>query len=239
MVTNLGGFLLLGSIAFAFFVTVDGERWRGWTVWEILSRIPISNWERYCRNVVERPLITKAIISGFVYSIGDLIAQKVEGYSVRELDFKRMLRSGVIGLAFQAPLYHYYYEITEFLLPTDGGARNLVGKIVLDQTVTIATWNALYFLIMGAMTSKPVDESVDLIKKSAWPLMLNGWKLWPAAHIITYAIIPKQHRLLYVDIIEIVWVVILSFTGSQMSKDEEHDVVDNDTKSIIFYELPF
>lgn len=221
LVTNIGALLVAGSLAFAFFVTVDEERWRGWTVWEVLTRIPLSNWERYSRNVIERPLITKSIISGFVYSIGDLLAQQCESVSLPDLDVKRILRSGIVGLAFQAPIYHYYYEITESILPTDGGFVNAVAKIVLDQTITIATWNALYYLILGAMTKKPFDESIDLIKKSAWPLMVNGWKLWPAAHILTYTVIPTEHRLLYVDVIEIIWVVILSFTASQMSSDEE------------------
>ena len=221
LVTNLSALLLFGALAFAFFVTVDEERWRGWTAWEIFARIPLSNWERYCRNVVERPLLTKSIISGFVYSFGDLIAQKLEGASISELDVRRTARSGVLGLAFQAPIYHYYYELTEHVLPTENGLSSALAKVVLDQTAATAAWNALYYLIIGVMTSRPLDESTALIKKTAWPLLVNGWKLWPAAHIVTYTVIPIQHRLLWVDFVEIIWVVILSFTGSQMSKDDE------------------
>lgn len=223
MVTNVGALLVFGGIVFTFFVTADGDRWRGWTIWEILLRLPVANWERYAQSVVVRPLITKSVISGFVYALGDLIAQKVEGSSISELDMRRVARSGVLGLAFQAPIYHYYYELTEMALPTEGGVGNAIAKVCLDQTVAIALWNALYFLIIGAMTSKPLDETTELIKKSAWPLLVNGWKLWPAAHVVTYTVIPVEHRLLWVDFVEIIWVVILSFTGSQLSKDAEEE----------------
>ena len=181
----------------------------------------MANWERYAAAVVERPLVTKSIISGFVYALGDLIAQKVEGSSLSELDMRRVARSGALGLAFQAPIYHYYYELTEMALPTEGGLRNAVAKVMLDQTAAIATWNAIYFLVIGAMTAKPLGETTELIKKSAWPLLVNGWKLWPAAHVVTYTVVPVEHRLLWVDFVEIIWVVILSFTGSQLSKDAD------------------
>lgn len=37
-----------------------------------------------------------------------------------------------------------------------------------------------------------------------------GWKLWPFAHLITYGVIPVEQRLLWVDMIELIWVTILS-----------------------------
>ena len=42
-----------------------------------------------------------------------------------------------------------------------------------------------------------------------------------AAHIITYGVIPVQHRLLWVDMVEVLWVVILSLTGAAYGDKEE------------------
>ena len=43
------------------------------------------------------------------------------------------------------------------------------------------------------------------MKRTTIPLLMSGLKLWPFAHIITYGFIPLENRLLWVDLVEIVW----------------------------------
>ena len=129
-------------------------------------------------------------------------------------DRSRLLRSAAVGALLQAPIYHYYYEITEALLPTEEHQYNAILKILLDQTVTIAAWNAIYYAFLGVLEGDEPRAIFKKIRETAWPLMKAGWRLWPAAHIITYGVIPVQHRLLWVDIVEVAWVVVLSLTGN-------------------------
>lgn len=140
--------------------------------------------------------------------------------SALSFDRPRLLRSVAVGALLQAPIYHYYYEITEMMFPSEV-QTNAIIKLVLDQTITIACWNALYYAFLGFLDG---DEPRDIWKKitaTAWPLMKSGWRLWPAAHIITYGVIPVQHRLLWVDMVEVLWVVILSLTGAAYGDKEE------------------
>ena len=48
------------------------------------------------------------------------------------------------------------------------------------------------------------------MKRTTIPLIVSGLKLWPLAHCITYGLIPIENRLLWVDLVEILWVVILA-----------------------------
>jgi len=48
------------------------------------------------------------------------------------------------------------------------------------------------------------------VKRTTIPLIVSGLKLWPLAHCVTYGVIPVENRLLWVDLVEIIWVVILS-----------------------------
>ena len=41
-----------------------------------------------------------------------------------------------------------------------------------------------------------------------WPLQREGWKLWPLIHIITYNFITREERVFWVDLVELVWVVM-------------------------------
>lgn len=57
---------------------------------------------------------------------------------------------------------------------------------------------------------EPPSRIAASVRDTAFPLLKAGWRLWPLAHVVTYGLIPVQHRLLFVDAVELVWVVILS-----------------------------
>lgn len=48
---------------------------QGWTVYEILRYAPLHNWNAYEEILKTNPLFVKMVISGVVYSLGDLVAQ--------------------------------------------------------------------------------------------------------------------------------------------------------------------
>lgn len=58
------------------------------------------------------------------------------------------------------------------------------------------------------------------IRRTTIPLIISGLKLWPAAHIITYGYVNVENRLLWVDMVEILWVTILATqaAGKQRKK---------------------
>jgi protein Mpv17 len=67
--------------------------------------------------------------------------------------------------------------------------------------------------------TKPKDILADM-KRTTIPLVVSGLKLWPLAHCITYGLIPVENRLLWVDLVEILWVTILA-TQAAGGKDAE------------------
>ena len=50
--------------------------------------------------------------------------------------------------------------------------------------------------------------------------MFAAWKFWPLVHCITYSVIPAQHRILWVNMVDLVWNAILA-TISQKSEPAE------------------
>lgn len=61
----------------------------------------------------------------------------------------------------------------------------------------------------------------NTVKSSWWDLLKAGWRMWPLVHLFTYGVIPVQHRLLFVDAVELVWVSILSMYGQQQRQKME------------------
>ena len=59
------------------------------------------------------------------------------------------------------------------------------------------------------------------MKRTTIPLIRSGLKLWPLAHCVTYGLIPVEHRLLWVDAVEILWVTILASTAATSPHDND------------------
>lgn len=53
-----------------------------------------------------------------------------------------------------------------------------------------------------------VPPIFEQIRTMWWPLQREGWKLWPMIHIITYNFIPREERVFWVDLVELVWVML-------------------------------
>ena len=49
------------------------------------------------------------------------------------------------------------------------------------------------------------------VKATSWPALRVSWRFWPFVHCISFShLVPLDLKLLWVDVMEIVWVTILS-----------------------------
>ncbi len=177
----------------------------------------------------ESPIQTKAVTSATVYTIGDFISQRTEGTPTDEMDLPRLLRSLLAGLLGHGPLSHCWYEFSENLfqnvLHLPNNAFGTIAKVAIDQTTWGPFWNNTYILMLGVMKLDSFGTIVSEMKRTTIPLIVSGLKLWPLAHCVTYGLVPVENRLLWVDLVEIVWVTILATTAAGKDAVEgEQDV---------------
>ena len=133
--------------------------------------------------------------------------------SVGELDRPRILRSLLAGLIGHGPLSHFWYNwCDDFFDHVLHWVQwwSFFPKVVLDQTTWGPFWNNTYILLLGLMQRQKLETIWSDMKRTTIPLVVSGLKLWPLAHCITYGLIPVQNRLLWVDLVEIIWVTILA-----------------------------
>lgn len=203
--------------AVAKVITIDHDYWSGWTVGEILRNAPVHNWLAYESMLERNPVLAKMCISGIVYSLGDWSAQYLEGKAILDFDRGRMLRSGLVGFCLHGSLSHFYYHFCEWLFPFKGWWV-LPAKVLFDQTVWSAVWNSIYYVCLGALRMEKPATIFSELRATFIPLLTAGWKLWPFAHIVTYGVVPVEQRLLWVDMVELVWVSILSMISNEKAE---------------------
>ncbi|KAJ8749206.1 hypothetical protein K2173_018679 [Erythroxylum novogranatense] len=219
-----------GTLVITKLLTIDHDYWHGWTLYEVIMYAPVHNWVAYEEALKENPVLAKMAISGIVYSIGDWIAQCYEGKSIFEFERMRMFRSGLVGFALHGSLSHYYYQLCEALLPTKSWWV-VLAKAAVDQTVWAAVWNSIYFVLLGFLRLESPANIFAELRRTFWPVLTAGWKLWPFAHLITYGVIPLEQRLLWVDCVELIWVTILS-TYSNEKKEAQISDATIESKSL-------
>mmetsp|Transcript_39777 Transcript_39777/g.81842 ORF Transcript_39777/g.81842 Transcript_39777/m.81842 type:complete len:561 (+) Transcript_39777:289-1971(+) len=216
--------LLAVSFGFALYtvINVDSEITRGWTQSEIAMRIPLDTWSSYEASLSSKPIETKTLINVVIYLLGDWLSQTVfQKRDVLDFDARRTLRNGFIGLCF-GPLVHQYYEFSDAILPVDVGI-NRVYKILMDQTIYLFIKCSVYIIAVGTLSGQTFEESTDNAKERIGPIMLTAWKFWPLVHCVTYSVIPAQHRILWVNSVDLVWNAILATKASGAEEEEEDE----------------
>lgn len=196
---------------------------------EAAMKVRSDVWGGYMLVLHESPIQTKAVTSATVYTIGDFISQRTEGTPTDEMDLPRLLRSLLAGLLGHGPLSHCWYEFSENLfqnvLHLPNNAFGTIAKVAIDQTTWGPFWNNTYILMLGVMKLDSFGTIVSEMKRTTIPLIVSGLKLWPLAHCVTYGLVPVENRLLWVDLVEIVWVTILATTAAGKDAVEgEQDV---------------
>ena len=81
--------------------------------------------------------------------------------------------------------------------------------------------NGTYVTFIGLMQSKKLQEIIDEVQETCIPLVAEGLKIFVPADMIAYGLIPQQNRLLWVDIVDIIWIVILATKANEVAKKKE------------------
>lgn len=168
----------------------------------------------YKANLDARPLVTKCATGCLLFGMGDLAAQWAKNFSAPKphaaTDVVRASRMALWGGPFNAGLGHFWYNAVE-ALATLPGPLGVVQRIAYDQLFWTPLLTAVFFgyhsLVSG---SGLVGLKQDLLSKY-WPTMRENWKVWPLVHVVTYALVPLQLRVVWVSLAGVCWSTFLSF----------------------------
>lgn len=106
---------------------------------------------------------------------------------------------------------HYHLQFQAFDFGCFSHLRwAVIIKVGIDQTIWSAIWNSIYYTTLGVLRAESPPTIWRELRGTFVPMLTAGWKLWPFAHLITYGVVPVEHRLLWVDMVELVWVTMLS-----------------------------
>ncbi|KAK7475646.1 hypothetical protein BaRGS_00033139 [Batillaria attramentaria] len=167
-------------------------------------------WRGYLRVLDKYPLLTMASTTGTLMAAGDAISQvAIERVPLKQYDTVRSTRFFVLGFCAIGPLIRYWYLALEKLY---AGSKYAPLKMVLtDQTFGAPVVLFTFVAGLGVLRGENKEEITEKVKRDYLTILINNYKIWPAAQAINFYFLPLQHRVLFVNFIALFWNTYLAW----------------------------
>ena len=178
-------------------------------------------------------LATNIVASGGLLLFGDVIQQQIELYrglhlTGRSMNYKQRIRcwcwsgsydwnrSGrmlLMGLFHGAPR-HFFYVYLERLIPgkTIGSAAK---KVFFDQTVLSVFIDSTFLYGISLMEGRTPTEAWHDLQSKFMHVYICDWLLWPPFQMLNFTLVPFRFRVLFVNMMNLLWNTILSYFQHQ------------------------
>ncbi|OJJ29774.1 hypothetical protein ASPWEDRAFT_46531 [Aspergillus wentii DTO 134E9] len=161
----------------------------------------------YRTQLARRPLLTQCITTASLFIAGDGLAQHVFEKNEEPHDFARTARMGVYGGAIFAPIASTWFKFLSTNINLSTSLRTGVARMATDQIFFAPIGISIFFASTSAMEGK---DPVEKVKTSLLPTYKMNCMLWPFAQLMNFTVVPMQHRLLFVNVVNLGWSGVLS-----------------------------
>lgn len=171
-------------------------------------------WKRYLQELSRRPLRTKALTSAAIAGLSDVVAQTI--ISGRYSNLKRTLAVACFGFLYSGPSAHYWQKFLEWLFSGRKDMQTVLTKVVIDQLSYGPLCNILFMSFATlVLEGRSFGELAAKVRKDYVGVQLNGWRLWPLAALINYRFVPLEFRVLFINVVALVWTTFLLLSAKR------------------------
>ena len=166
----------------------------------------------YGRQLTERPLITKVLTAGVVFSTGDLLSQKA--LSSDRINFKRTAYFAAMGMCYYAPLLHWNFSIMlPKIAPITPGCNMTVitlKKLAFDQFIFAPVITAGFFPLINLLEGRGLEAGISALKEKYMSTMAFNMMLWLPAASLNFYFVPIPYQVLFVNLVSVGYNCMLS-----------------------------
>lgn len=191
----------------------------------------------YLHLLQSSAILTKCLTAGFIRGVGDIFAQLFEHRISQRAKFMLDKRR-VSGLMFEStlisgPLMHHAYDFLERMVPIHDAESEKVDSIDEDMMFQRKRWAAAIFHVLAdTILLGPIYVLSIIVTSSVFEGRMNTlrWELatkfiptlkasvysslgFMPMQVLAFRVLPIQFRLLYMNIQDIVWNAVVSFTA--------------------------
>ncbi|KAK8075338.1 hypothetical protein PG997_010001 [Apiospora hydei] len=95
--------------------------------------------------------------------------------------------------------------------------QNTLAKWFIDCITLGALMNTVaFFILMGFLKGQGLGQIGYNIRNETIPLIVAGYKIWPFASIISFACIPVEKRIVFLNFIGLLWGIYMSLVAARV-----------------------
>ncbi|CAB3410320.1 unnamed protein product [Caenorhabditis bovis] len=140
----------------------------------------------------------------------DIIQQHING-DVKEngWDWRRTCRMAAIGLV-MAPALHCFYRILDSRKFKGTKQQQVLKKLAWDAT--FMPFFSCTFITVGSLyEGKSFAAAFSEYRRKMWHIWKVDYTLWPPAQLINFYFLPPALRVVYVNLVSLVYNCIMSY----------------------------
>ena len=89
----------------------------------------------------------------------------------------------------------------------------ILSKVVIDQFVNSPIGTMTFLAWTQSFKGCPQNTGAEIADK-LWPTTQASWRLWPAAQVFNFVMVPAHLRIVFINVVAILWTSILSRMGN-------------------------
>jgi len=178
------------------------------------------------QKVFKKHLFVSNLSISFVLSgVGDFIEQTIEQKKGKWNKLRTLQMSTSFGLT-SGFLCHHWYNYLDRVLP-GRGLSIVVKKVVWDQIVFSPICIAACLLVAARIENIDQKTALQQTLQLGGRLYLAEWVIWPPAQFFNFAFLPTRFRVLYDNVISLVYDTYTSHVKHQV------EIVDNFEEKLV------
>jgi protein Mpv17 len=172
---------------------------------------------KYDHHLNNSPILTKSLSAATIGAFGDVICQLiVDNRTSSTYDVRRTVKMFALGLP-AGPIFHHWLNFLnnfKLIKPLQAKSRALyaTAQMFIDQTVFSPALNTFTFFTLGLYQYRGnIERAKQFLNQKLWPTQFMSWRIWPAAMVVNFYLIPLQYRVLFGNFIGLFWNVFFTF----------------------------
>lgn len=172
-------------------------------------------WRWYNRSLRAKPLATKAVTSGIIAAVGQILASALRGPPPAGTGPSRMRSVSaffVFGLVINGPFFHWWYGALERIcdgVPSTTSAGVLY-RLALDRLLTTPPFLAVTLAGLHWLQHLSPSKATAVVKQLFWGALFMNWKVWSVAQVINFKFVPIHLRVVFGNLVALWWNIYLA-----------------------------
>ncbi|RRT71796.1 hypothetical protein B296_00029083 [Ensete ventricosum] len=174
----------------------------------------------YLGMIEARPILTKSLTAGAIFTAADISSQIITLSSSDSLDLIRTLRMAGYGMFISGPSLHFWFNFVSRVLPKRD-VLTTFKKMALGQAIYGPIMTGVFFSINAGLQGETGGEILARLKRDLIPTLKSGVVYWPICDFITFKFIPVRLQPLVSNSFSFLWTIYITYMASLEKADVE------------------